>query len=219
MFKLYITVIISFLMLSLNASAEESEKNESKKINLDIYGYFGYTSMSLQDKDINGESPNLTGSNLTVGGLYTIQTNTKIKPVVGLALQGTYVTGDYKNDVGDKWKVRYNYSAILANAGIKYNINEKFNFIGLGSLGTTTRDEYEYERPIGYPGNLFTTTDISNHYIYSVNLMGLYKFGDLFSMGANATLGMHTMEQKFRKESKDLTYFEKSINLLFMWSI
>ncbi|WGL58898.1 hypothetical protein QEJ31_10225 [Pigmentibacter sp. JX0631] len=216
MFKLYLSVIISFLIFSLTARADESEKKESQKINLDIYGYTGYRLMTLKDKDVFGRSPNLSGGNLTVGALYTFQTKTKIKPVAGLALEGAYVTGDYYND--GRVDVKYSYSTITANGGIKYNINDSFSVIGLAGIGTSFRDEYEYKRDL-IIGDIKTKTSVSNHYIYGVNLMGLYRFGNLFSMGANATFNVHTMEQKYEALSADLTYYERSLNLLFMWSI
>lgn len=195
---------------------------QAKKETIDIYTSVGYKNLTSDNKD-----PNLTGGSLGINFLYSIPNYKKIIPIIGASLERTTVKGVQSYTIENKQLGcsfnsttqtvyhSYDYVTLNINGGIKIRPTENWNFMGIGNVGYSFYNNYN-EEIYGGQNNYI---NISDHFLFGTTLLATYRLGNVFSLGTNVVFNLHHLNKKSLQYSENVNYIEKSVNLVFMWSL
>lgn len=212
-----------FLSLASLLLISQSYAQEKK---YELYGNLGYTqlngfSFTRTSKVMNSFS----GLNLGLSGLYNLNTNSLISPVLGLSLNSIF-TKNSNSVNNENINGSFNYFATTALGGVKVRYFTNMPLYFLLNLGYSPTNNLSFS---GDNSESYTTKslaensfNIKNHYFYGVTAMSTYSLSDSFSLGGSLSYNRHTMDLEFETPPEKVTersgFNEYSLSLIAMWS-
>ncbi|KAB8033398.1 hypothetical protein [Fluviispira multicolorata] len=193
---------------------------------LDILTGIGITRYNENSDDLSPISnAALTGINLNGTLLFPINNGQFWAPVFGGGMTFSALFG--KENIGT-----YNSSTVfmsslflIANGGLKFGSTPSFSLYTLVNLGYSLYDKHSAEIE-----TIFSTyhvdTEIKNHYLYGINIIGMFEKSKNFNMGGGFIFNRHSMRYNsfilLGKEPTnigiDTTFDEYSFNFLISFN-